>query len=65
MSRAGVDVYVCGLFGSPVDADRNIATIERAMLLVDILNTRGLSVDELDKAVDQLRQNSPRKDNTP
>ena len=57
--RALIRVYVCDLFGSPVDAHQNIVTIEKAMLLVDILNARSMSADALEEAVTKLRGDLP------
>ena len=49
-------MYICDLYTSPTQADRNMKILERAMLLVDILNTRAMTADDVEQAVQKLHQ---------
>ena len=57
-------VFIGCLYTSPVQSHYNIPFIEKAMLLVDILNHRELSADDMEAAVDRLRQDLPPKGST-
>lgn len=51
--RGGTKVFICELYSSPTHAERNIAIIEKAMVLVDVLNARSMKDVEV---IDSLRR---------
>lgn len=52
--RGGSKVFLGELYTGPSLAHRNLGFIERAMTLLDILNTRAMAPDDVESALQKL-----------